>query len=175
MKAKKVTLIAVAAVAAVAILAGAFWLFPRAFAIAGIAYVSRWEFAAEYRDYAAEFNTVKDYVLKNYPSDEGRRLSVISLQNEHGRALKDYETEKYAELPADVQSALNTIAEKAFSQNASLGSIWVRGDRVDFYTSKGYHLVYSPDGKPTWLRSPDDETEFRVKRIKDGWYHVMRK
>lgn len=174
MNVKKVILITVAAVAAVAILVGAFWLFPRVVAIAGIAYVSRWEFAAEYRDYAAEFNTVKDYVLKNYPSDEGRRLSVISLQNEHGRALKDYETEKYAELPADVQSALNTIAEKAFSQNASLGSIWVHGDRVDFRTIKGYHLVYSPDGKPKWLRSPDDETEFRVKRIKNGWYHVMK-
>lgn len=174
MKTKKVMLIAVAAVAAVAILIGVFWLFPRVAAIAGIAYASRWEFAAEYKDYAAEFNTVKNYVLKNYPSDEGGMLSVTSLQNEHGRTLKDDETEKYAELPTDVQSALDTIVENAFSQNASLETIWIYGDRVDFCTRKGYRLVYSPDGKPTWLRSPDDETEFRVKRIKDGWYHVMK-
>ncbi len=173
MKAKKVILIAVAAVAAVAILVGAFWLFPRVVAIVGIASADRWMFAAEYKDYASEFNTVKDYVLKNYPSDEGRSLSVTSTLNEHGRTLYEYETKEYAELPEKVKSALDTIAEKAFLQNASVEDIWVYGNRVDFCTIKGYRLVYSPDGKPTWLHTPDDGEEFRVKRIKDGWYHVM--
>ena len=176
MNVKKVILITVAAVAAVAILVGAFWLFPRVVAIAGIAYVSRWELAAEYKDYAAEFNTVKDYVLKNYPSDEGRRLSVTTLLSEHGRTLYDRDTKEYAELPEPIQAALDAVDENAFpSKDSDLDKICVRGERVDFCISSGtYRLVYSPDEKPTWFRSPDDETKIRVKRIKDGWYHVVK-
>ena len=140
-------------------------------------YTGIWIWTAEYKEYASEFNTVKDYMLENYASDETRLLYVTSLLSEHGRTLYDRETEEYAELPENVQAALDAIDENAFPyKHSDLDKICVRGGRVDFCISYGvYRLVYSPDGKPTWFREPDDETPFRVKRIKDGWYHVVVK
>ena len=171
MKTKKPILIAVAAVAVVAVM----WLISHGVFIGLFAYTSRWEFAAEYEEYASEFNIVKDYVLENYASEERRTLSITSPLSEHGRTLYEYETKEYATLPEEVKAALDTIDEEAFRQDASIECIHVHGNRVDFWTIKGYRLVYSPDGKPTWFREPDDETPFRVKRIKDGWYHVVAK
>lgn len=174
MKTKKLILIVVAAVAAVAVTIGVIWLISRIAFIGLFAYASRWEFAAEYQEYASEFNVVKDYVLENYPSEERRILSITSTLSEHGRTLYEYDTKEYATLPEEVKQALDTIVEQAFSQNASVETIHVHGNRVEFCTIKGYRLVYSHDGKPTWFCDPDDETEVRVKKIKDGWYHMMK-
>ena len=137
-------------------------------------YTETWAFAAEYEEYASEFNVVKDYIAGQYASEERRILSVTSPLNEHGRTLYDHDTKEYAELPDNVKTALDTIAEKAFTQKAPVESIHVYGNRINFRTMKGYYLVYSPDEKPTWLHSPDDETDFKVKRIKDGWYHMVK-
>lgn len=140
-------------------------------------YTNTWIWKEEYEDYASEFNTVKDYVLGNYASEEERVLDITSPLSTESRTLYEYETKEYAELPADVQSALDAVDENAFPyKNSDLSKICVRGERVDFCISYGtYRLVYSPDEKPTWFNSPDDETEIRVKRIKDGWYHVVKK
>ena len=140
-------------------------------------HANTWKWTAEYEEYASEFNTVKDYVLENYASEEGRELDVTSLLSAHGRTLYDRDTKEYAELPEPIQAALDTVDENAFpDKDSELDKICVRGERVDFCISYGtYHLVYSPDEKPTWFRSPDDETKIRVKRIKDGWYHVVKK
>lgn len=140
-------------------------------------HTNTWKWVAEYEDYASEFNTVKDYVLENYASEEERVLDVTTLLNEHGRTLYDRDTEEYAELPEPIQAALDAVDENAFpDKDSDLDKICVRGGRVDFCISSGtYRLVYSPDEKPTWFRSSDDETKIRVKRIKDGWYHVVKK
>ena len=137
-------------------------------------YTHTWIWSAEYEEYASEFNTVKDYIAGQYASEERRILSVTSTLNEHGRTLYDHDTKEYAELPDNVKTALDTIAEKAFTQKAPVESIHVYGNRINFRTMQGYYLVYSPDEKPTWLHSPDDETDFKVKRIKDGWYHMVK-
>lgn len=137
-------------------------------------YTETWEFAAEYEEYASEFNVVKDYIAGQYASEERQILSVTSPLNEHGRTLYDHDTKEYAELPENVKNALDTIAEEAFTQKAPIETIHVYGNRINFRTMQGYYLVYSPDEKPTWLHSPDDETDFKVKRIKDGWYHMVK-
>ena len=118
---------------------------------------------------------MKDYVAENYPSEEERWLDVTSALNEHGRTLYEYDTKVYAELPTEVQAALDTIEENAFSSHAYLNTIRIRGNRVDFCTQVGYALVYSPDEKPTWMHIANDPTNIRVKKIGDGWYHVKKK
>ena len=76
-----------------------------------------WKWTAEYEEYASEFNTVKDYVLKNYASEEGRELDVTSLLSAHGRTLYDRDTGEYAELPEPIQAALDTVDENARKRN----------------------------------------------------------
>ena len=175
MKTKKLILIVVAAVAVVAVAVAVMFVASGSFVALSLYFTGIWQHAAEYEEYASEFNVVKDYVLENYASEERRTLSITSPLSEHGRTLYEYETKEYATLPEEVKAALDTIDEEAFRQDASIECILVHGNRVDFWTIKGYRLVYSPDGKPTWFREPDDETPFRVKRIKDGWYHVVAK
>ena len=173
MKVKKV--IRLVAVGAVSVCVA--WLVSRIVLLGVFFYVGRWEWAVEYKDYASEFNTVKDYVMENYASEEEKWVSVSFPLNSPKDfiTLYDPDTKEYAELPEDVKAALETIVDEAFSSDAHLNTIRICGDRIDFCAQVPYALVYSPDEKPTWMYIHTDPTDIRVKRIGDGWYHVRNK
>lgn len=153
------------------------WLVSRLVLVGIFMYVDRWAWAVEYKDYASEFNTVKDYVMENYASEEEKWVSVSFPLNSPKDfiTLYDPDTKEYAELPEDVKAALETIADEAFSSDAHLHTIRICSDRIDFCTQVPYALVYSPDEKPTWMYNYNNPTDIRVKKIGDGWYHVRDK
>lgn len=73
------------------------------------------------------------------------------------------------------QEDLNIVDGQFKDKDAQLDTIFVYNDRISFNTQNGlYTLVYSPhDKKPTFINSPDDKTNFNVRKIKKCWYHVV--
>lgn len=133
-------------------------------------YASKWQFCADFKEYEDEFNCVKDYVLQFYRGSTEKYVVVVRKDGE--LTLYDPDLRYYFELPEDVSEALEAI-EEAFVPKASLDLIRFWGNRVLFATEQPYVLVWSPDEKPTWLSSPDDDREISVKKAGDGWYHVV--
>ena len=135
-------------------------------------YASKWQFCADYKEYEKEFCVVRDYVIEHYTGFADKNLFVVATE-EKGRTLYDPDLHYDLELPEEVADALELLDEEAFSSDASLNIIRIRGNRVLFATEQPYVLVWSPDEKPTWLSSPDDDREISVKKAGDGWYHVV--
>ena len=131
-------------------------------------YTSLWAYNVEYEEYSADLDLVRDFVLTQCPDDTPRRFDVIR-NAPNGLELSG------TGLPDDVQAAFENIVRNAFPhKDAPLDSISVHNGRVSFDTFNGlYALVYSPDKEPTYVNSPDENEEIRVKSIGDGWYHVI--
>ena len=130
-----------------------------------IFYTSKWEYAANFEEYEDEFNCVKDYVLYYY---EGAIEEYVSIEHEDGK----YNLQYSFNTPEEVSEALECIVE-AFDPDAPLELIRFGENRLTFDTMRGYALVWSPDEKPTWLSSPDEDREISVKKAGDGWYHIV--
>ena len=135
-------------------------------------YNNIWKFCADYKEYADEFNLVKDYIETEFPDETDKWLSIDS----YGGELKVYnpDTKEYLQLPDDVKSALYVVDRNGFpNKDSDLELIKIHEGRISFgISNRRYALVFSPDRKPTWLNSPDEEHKVRVKSIGDGWYHV---
>lgn len=74
------------------------------------------------------------------------------------------------------QKDLNIVESQFKDKDAKLEAIYVYKNRVSFETHNGiYTLVYSPDDKkPTFINKPDEDTDFRVKKIGKCWYNVVQ-
>ena len=132
-----------------------------------------WQYEANYTSYADNFNAVAKYIQSQYP-DETDKYLVISYSADYGRRLYDPDTSTDIQLPSNVQSSLNTICYDAFpNPNGHPDVIRVHGNRISFCIPNGqYALVFSPDGKPTWVNSPEENCNVKVKSIGGDWYHV---
>ena len=128
-------------------------------------YVSKWKYAVDFKENEDEFNCVKDYVLQYY---EGAIEEYISIEHEDGKCNLQYSFNT----PEEVTEALECIVE-AFDPDAPLELIRFGENRLTFDTMRGYALVWSPDEKPTWLSSPEEDREISVKKAGDGWYHIV--
>lgn len=135
-------------------------------------YISTWKVSADYKPYANDFNTVKDYIASEYPDESNKWLSVLSKDGKS--VIYDPDTKKYLQLPSDVAASLDTICKNAFPDKDSfLDTIRIHKNRISFCISRApYALVFSPDEKPTWLTYSDKEHKVKVKTIGGGWYHV---
>lgn len=137
-----------------------------------IFYGDIWKYCADYEEYADEFNLVKDYIEAEFSNKTDKYLSI----NSYGGELKVYnpDTKEYLQLPDDVKSALYVVDRNGFpNKDSGLELIRIHEGRISFCISnRRYALVFSPDQKPTWVNSPDEEHKVRVKSIGDGWYHV---
>ncbi len=135
-----------------------------------------WHYSADYEEYADDFNLVRDYFATEFPSETGRWIA-ISNEGSPGIKVFDTDTKEYVSVPGDVISSLEIIRNDAFRHKDSLfDAIGIHGDRISFcIENHHYALVYSPNEKPTWVNSPDEDDAVRVKSIGDGWYHVVKK
>lgn len=133
---------------------------------------SLWQFSADYKNFADDFNVVKDYVADEYPDESDKWLGVSIHDGE--TTLYDPELEIYLVLPDDVAESLESLKKNAFPDKDSvLDTIRIQEGRVSFCIENNrYALVYSPEEKPTWMNSPKEDFKVKVKAIKDGWYHV---
>lgn len=131
---------------------------------------NKWIYAAEYDEYADEFNLIKDYVLEEYPNETDKWLSVTS-GSEPNRL---FDPDSDLDSPDEINEALTLVCRNAFPHKDSyLEVIRIHGNRVSFCIPNGqYALVYSPDEKPSWVNSPTETNGVFVKKIGDGWYHV---
>ena len=136
-----------------------------------------WQFSADYKNYADDFNAVKNYIAAEFPDVTDKDL-YISDSSDKRVGLFDPETNSHLILPDDVAASLNSIYENAFpSKDSVLDSINIHGKRISFCIFIGeYALVYSPDSKPTWVNRPSDVSECKVKvrSLGNGWYHVTK-
>lgn len=84
---------------------------------------------------------------------------------------------EYLTLPDDVALSLDRISKKGFpNKDSNLDVIRIHEGRISFCIVNGnYALVYSPDKKPSWLHAPNENIGVEVKKIQDGWYHVVEK
>ena len=136
-----------------------------------------WEFSADYKNYADDFNAVKNYIAAEFPDVTDKDL-YISNGSDKRVGLFDPETNSRLILPDDVAASLNSIYENAFpNKDSVLDSINIHGKRISFCIFIGeYALVYSPDSKPTWVNQPSEVSECKVKvrSLGNGWYHVTK-
>ena len=140
-----------------------------------------WKTAADFEDYASDFTAVKDYVAETYAGSEGkhffvvRRLTGVGADRKRLVTLYDIDMHEDIELPPEVGESLRTIAAHGFPhKDAHFSMITVYPDRVAFHIESGrYALIYSPKERPRWIFEPNDEHKIRVRRIGNGWYHVV--
>ena len=138
-------------------------------------HVETWKYCAEYEQYEDDFNLVKDYIATEFPHELDKWLSV-SNNGGKGITLYNPDIREYLVLPDDVASSLDTICRNGFpNKDSNLDVIKIHEGRISFCISNGeYALVYSPEEKPTWVNSPFENTGVKVKKIQDGWYHVVK-
>lgn len=137
---------------------------------------SMWAYSADYNNYADDFRTVKNYIQTEYPEETDKWLDV-SHSGDHGHRLYDPDVDGYLEIPSDVLSSLDVICDHGFPyKDAVFDVIRIHGDRISFCIENGqYALVFSPNEKPSWVNSPNENSEVKVKSIGDGWYHVTKR
>lgn len=140
-------------------------------------YTSLWQYAANYEECADDFNVVKNYVRKEFPG-ESDKILFVSNNDSVGRGIGLFNTDTltFLQLPSDVRSSLERIWDNGFShKDAKFDVIRIQGDRIFFGIENGqYALVYSPNEKPAWVNSPNEDDAVKVRSIGDGWYHVTR-
>lgn len=135
-----------------------------------------YKYSADFKSYTSDFNKVKDHILKTYSGADEKWFSV-STTAEKGRTLYDPDVDLYINLPSDVKESLEVISKYGFpNKDSNLDTIVIRDGRVSFFIELNiYALVYSSNGRPTYLASPDENKDILVKSIGDGWYHVIVK
>ncbi len=148
-------------------------------AIIGLAFslnnTHMWKYSADFDEYKDDFVVLKDYVEETFSSEYGKWF-FVSTNGTGTKTLFDPEGKEYLDLPSEVGTSLAIVDSQAFpDKDSNLDVIQVHNERVSFCIENGqYALVYSPKEKPTWLNSPDEDIEIKVKKIGDGWYHVIK-
>lgn len=136
-------------------------------------YTNIWKGCADFDNYRDDFVIVKDYIMSVYPNEDKKLLEISGIKE---KKLYDYDTKTYLNVPEEVLVSLNRICREGCpDKDTNLDTIRIRGDRISFedLTNGRYALVYSPNEKPRWIHSPDENVKVKVKKIKSGWYHVI--
>jgi len=122
------------------------------------------EYAACQTELAQLVEFVQDYRAKENPS----RLDIAA-----GHRLYDPDA-GYLEISDDVREAISVIDTDGFvCKDAQWDSLRFHGSRIDFEIVNGvYALVFSPDGRPDYVRSFGNEERIWVRHIEGDWYHV---
>ena len=128
-----------------------------------------------YVDYDAcshDLNMVVEFLQTKYP-DQKDRPAYLRVTGNNG--LLNPHSGKVP-LPDAVSLHIQNIAEKGFvSEKTEWCMITFDGERIQFETVAGiYALVYSPEGKPTYLHQAEEGYAIRVEHIEGHWYHVTR-
>lgn len=136
-------------------------------------YAHTWKYAADYKTYAEQFNTIKDYVIEQFSYEPDRWFSVSVSESKEYR-IYDPESKSYLDCPDEVDSALELIWKNGFpDKEANFDIIRIGENRISFGIENGqYALVYSPLQRPTYVNGPSENKEIFVREIEDGWYHV---
>lgn len=138
-------------------------------------YVSTWKYNANFDDYEREFVLIKDYIEDNVEKDKVI-FSYTSALEDHPYQLYNFDTKEYMDCPEEVYDALKTIDKEAFEHKDShFDEITYDNGRIIFGGEGiAYGLIYSPNGRPTYLYSADEDFDIKVKKIQKDWYHVVR-
>lgn len=132
-------------------------------------YTHLWALSADYEGFEDDFNSVKNYLAEKYPNESDKCLSVSK------KGIFDIDAETHLDLPNDVAESFQSIYKSAFvHKDSNFNTIRIHEGRISFCILNGqYALVYSPDEKPKWVNSPNEEEKVKVKSLGDGWYHVV--
>lgn len=133
-----------------------------------------WKPSAEYKEYSEDFIKVKNYFAEEFPDESYKRL-LVSRNGDQGIRLLDMDSQAYLDLPSDVLSSLEAIEEAFPDPNYTFDEISITEDKIAFCAYPRYALVYSPSQKPSCIATPKEDYKTKVKRIGDGWYHVVEK
>ena len=127
---------------------------------------------ANYDACVEELNIFIGFLEQRYPKDKPQ---PIYLRVAGGKMLLDPQN-GYVNLPDEVSRLLTELDQKCFvSKDAPMFAITFHGSRIQFNSENGaYALVYSPEGKPDYLREEYEGFPIYVEHIEGPWYHVSR-
>lgn len=98
------------------------------------------------------------------PLTENLKCGIIQVKS------NKVDTKTYLDCPSDITEALQIM----LGHKQGLNIIRIFGNRVYFSMEMGYYsLVYSPDGKPTFVNGPNETCGCDIHHIGGGWYHVV--
>ena len=109
-----------------------------------------WQFNADYKACAEDFNTAKDYFSDNYQGGSDKLFSVSRGHN--SIRVFDLDAKEYVELPDNIVSSLDNISKNGFTYKDSVfDTISVKGRRISFgiennHSVLSFHLMKDPNG-----------------------------
>ena len=116
-------------------------------------------------------NAGRALMKENY-SDSS--VSYLGVDTKNGRL---YDPEKgYLDISEALSTAIVKIGRDGFvCKDAVWDVIRFKDGRIQFDIENGaYALIYSLDGKPTYIHKPDEDNRIYVRGIEDRWYHVSK-
>lgn len=143
-------------------------------AIGIFAHITKWKCTIEdFEDYKEDFNIVAEFCsdyIKEKKKENSDNYDWLSISK--GSEL--YFDGENLELPEEVQEAVISVADAISDGEVHFDIIRCYDDSVYFCTQNGsYSVVYSPNEKPRSMSSPDEKEKVSVRKIEDGWYHVV--
>lgn len=138
------------------------------FALFSYAGITR--YYVEFDDCREELNLLVEY-LEDYRKEAAPTyLSVASDGRLHHFSVG------YLPISEQLQQAIQRIQQEGFvCKDGALDIIRFKENRIQFDIPNGvYALVYSPDGRPTYLHKSDETYPILVRRIEGPWYHISR-
>ena len=134
----------------------------------------RWAYCVDnFDDYQSDFSTVAHY-CSEYVIQQKQNNKEASCQFFYTSQRHLFYDIQVLQLPDEVQSSVERISQAFTYKDSVLHSIYCYGEEVYFCIENGqYALVYSPLRKPSSLDG-NSESDVFVKKIQDGWYHVVR-
>lgn len=136
-------------------------------------YRELWKDNADFKNYANDFKTISEFLLKEYPEATDKWLGV-SIEDVAGRGIYDSDINNLIECPTEVKAALNTICDFGFPSNTAIfEAIRVCDGNVYFCISNGkYALLYTEENEPIWYDNSVEDKAIYVSKIEERWYHI---
>lgn len=128
---------------------------------------------ADFKNYATEFKTISEFLLKEY-SDATEKWLGVSIEDVEGRGIYDSDINELIECPTEVKNALNTICDFGFpSETAIFEAIRICDGNVYFCITSGrYALVYAKEDIPSWYDTTVEDKDIHSSKIEAHWYHI---
>jgi len=131
----------------------------------------------DFEFYYEDFERIVHVVEK--VRDESKQLYNLCVNEGYDEESQNYYLNyngKKFVLNEQEQKSLKNV-QKAFKfKDAKFDYFRVFETKIKFETNNGqYELVYSSDdSEPTYMGLPEKEKEFKCKRIRKNWYHVVK-
>lgn len=143
-----------------------------------IRYFLRWEYSISNQDFNQYYDDFETIVkLAERYQEKGQSDAQYMMEgHDNGVIYLSYQGERI-HLSEQESESLKNIESAFNNPDADFDGIRIYANRISFEIANGqYALVYSADNsKPTFVNVPSEKYGVYVKKIREHWYHVVRK